>query len=45
MNFPLPLATTAYSLFANASNAGFGKEDDAAVIKTYAGIKLPDRSA
>ncbi|ENT03892.1 L-threonate dehydrogenase [Brucella sp. 63/311] len=45
MNFPLPLATTAYSLFANASNAGFGKEDDATVIKTYAGIKLPDRSA
>ncbi len=26
MDFPLPLATTAYSLFANASNAGFGKK-------------------
>ncbi|MBE9607309.1 NAD(P)-dependent oxidoreductase [Acetobacteraceae bacterium H6797] len=39
--FPLPLATTAYSMFANASNAGFGREDDAAVIKTFAGIELP----
>lgn len=41
LNFPLPLATTAYSMFANASNAGHGKEDDAAVIKTFAGIELP----
>lgn len=41
MNFPLPLATTAYTMFANASNAGYGKEDDAAVIKTFAGIQLP----
>lgn len=41
LNFPLPLASTAYTMFANASNAGFGKEDDAAVIKTFAGIKLP----
>lgn len=41
MNFPLPLATTAYTMFANASNAGFGKEDDSAVIKTFAGIRLP----
>ncbi|MFT3691243.1 L-threonate dehydrogenase [Paenirhodobacter sp.] len=41
LNFPLPLATTAYSMFANASNAGYGKEDDAAVIKTFAGIALP----
>jgi 3-hydroxyisobutyrate dehydrogenase-like beta-hydroxyacid dehydrogenase len=41
LNFPLPLASTAYTMFANASNAGFGKEDDAAVIKTFAGITLP----
>jgi putative dehydrogenase len=41
LNFPLPLATTAYAMFANASNAGFGKEDDAAVIKTFVGIELP----
>ncbi|MGY4802704.1 L-threonate dehydrogenase [Teichococcus aerofrigidensis] len=43
LNFPLPLASTAYTMFANASNAGFGKEDDAAVIKTFAGIALPGR--
>ncbi|MFC3124947.1 L-threonate dehydrogenase [Pseudoroseomonas globiformis] len=41
LNFPLPLASTAYTMFANASNAGYGKEDDAAVIKTFAGITLP----
>jgi len=41
LNFPLPLAGTAYAMFANASNAGFGREDDAAVIKTFAGITLP----
>ncbi|MBO1073682.1 L-threonate dehydrogenase [Roseomonas marmotae] len=41
LNFPLPLASTAYTMFANASNAGFGREDDAAVIKTFAGISLP----
>jgi putative dehydrogenase len=43
LNFPLPLASTAYAMFANASNAGFGREDDAAVIKTFAGIELPGR--
>lgn len=42
LKFPLPLATTAYTMFANASNAGFGAQDDAAVIKTFAGIKLPE---
>ncbi|KAA2213977.1 L-threonate dehydrogenase [Teichococcus oryzae] len=41
LGFPLPLASTAYTMFANASNAGYGKEDDAAVIKTFAGIQLP----
>jgi len=41
LNFPLPLASTAYAMFANASNAGHGREDDAAVIKTFAGIALP----
>ncbi|WP_342452519.1 L-threonate dehydrogenase [Pararoseomonas baculiformis] len=41
LNFPLPLASTAYTMFANASNAGFGREDDSAVIKTFAGIDLP----
>lgn len=41
LNFPLPLASTAYGMFANASNAGHGREADAAVIKTFAGISLP----
>jgi putative dehydrogenase len=44
LKFPLPLASTAYTMFANASNAGYGKLDDSAVIKTFAGIDLPDRS-
>lgn len=44
LNFPLPLASTAYTMFANASNAGFGREDDAAVIKTFAGITLPSKT-
>ncbi|WP_419898661.1 L-threonate dehydrogenase [Roseomonas sp. USHLN139] len=43
LGFPLPLASTAYTMFANASNAGFGREDDAAVIKTFAGITLPGK--
>ncbi|EWY41903.1 oxidoreductase [Skermanella stibiiresistens SB22] len=45
LKFPLPLASTAYTMFANASNAGYGKEDDSAVIKTFAGITLPGGSA
>ncbi|MCT6871623.1 MAG: NAD(P)-dependent oxidoreductase [Bartonella sp.] len=43
LNFPLPLASTAYTMFANASNAGFGKLDDSAVIKTFSGVKLPEK--
>ena len=42
MKFPLPLATTAYSMFATASNAGYGQWDDSAVIKVFPGIDLPD---
>lgn len=41
LKFPLPLASTAFAMFLNASNAGFGREDDSAVIKTFAGIALP----
>lgn len=41
LNFPLPIAALAHSLFVNASNAGYGKSDDSAVIKNYAGIDLP----
>lgn len=42
--FPLPLASTAYQLFASASAAGLGREDDTAVIKTYPGITLPNKA-
>lgn len=39
--FPLPLSSTAHQMFMQASTAGFGKEDDSAVIKIFPGIKLP----
>ncbi|MDT8867765.1 L-threonate dehydrogenase [Vibrio fluvialis] len=41
LKFPLPLASTALNMFTSASNAGFGKEDDSAVIKIFDGIDLP----
>lgn len=43
LHFPLPLASTAFNMFTSASNAGFGKEDDSAVIKIFSGIQLPGR--
>ena len=39
--FPLPLSATAHQMFMQASAAGFGGEDDSAVIKTFPGIDLP----
>lgn len=39
--FPLPLSATAHQMFMQASTAGFGKEDDSAVIKIFPGIDLP----
>ena len=41
--FPLPLASTAHQMFMQASSAGFGREDDAAVIKIFPGIDLPQK--
>jgi putative dehydrogenase len=41
LRFPLPLASTALNMFLAASNAGYGKEDDSAVIKIFDGINLP----
>lgn len=41
--FPLPLASTAHQMFMQASSAGFGREDDAAVIKIFPGIELPQK--
>ena len=42
--FPLPLASTAHQMFMQASTAGHGREDDAAVIKIFPGIELPTGS-
>ncbi|TGN61675.1 NAD(P)-dependent oxidoreductase [Paracoccus liaowanqingii] len=41
LGFPLPLASTAFAMFQQASNMGHGREDDSAVIKTFSGIDLP----
>lgn len=41
LKFPTPIAALAHSLFVNASNAGYGGQDDSAVIRNYAGIQLP----
>ncbi|MFN3279459.1 MAG: L-threonate dehydrogenase [Paracoccus hibiscisoli] len=45
MGFPLPLASAAFAMFQQASNMGHGAEDDSAVIKTFAGITLPEGKA
>ncbi|WP_375056850.1 L-threonate dehydrogenase [Zobellella sp. DQSA1] len=42
MKFPLPLASAAHQMFLAASNEGYGREDDAAVVKTFKGIRLPE---
>ncbi|CAD5372701.1 putative dehydrogenase, with NAD(P)-binding Rossmann-fold domain [Rubrivivax sp. A210] len=39
--FPLPLSATAHQMFMQASASGHGREDDAAVIKIFPGITLP----
>ena len=41
LHFPLPLASTALNMFTEVSNAGYGREDDSAVIKIFSGITLP----
>jgi len=44
LTFPTPVAASALQQFTAASGAGFGREDDAAVIKVYqrlSGISLP----
>ncbi|XBS70240.1 L-threonate dehydrogenase [Acerihabitans sp. KWT182] len=43
LHFPLPLASTALNMFTSASNAGFGRQDDSAVIKIFSGITLPEK--
>ncbi|MBS1207046.1 MAG: NAD(P)-dependent oxidoreductase [Proteobacteria bacterium] len=44
LKFPLPLASTALNMFTSASNAGYGREDDSAVIKIFDGITLPGQT-
>lgn len=39
--FPLPLSAAAHQMFMMASTAGYGGEDDSAVIKIFPGINLP----
>ena len=44
LTMALPLASSAHQLYLGAAGAGFGQEDDSAVIKLYAqmtGIELP----
>ncbi|WP_378949105.1 L-threonate dehydrogenase [Paracoccus sp. R86501] len=41
LGFPLPLASAAFAMFQQASNMGYGREDDSAVVKTFSGITLP----
>lgn len=45
LKFPLPLSSAALNMFVSASNAGFGQEDDSAVIKVFQGIDLPGVNA
>lgn len=39
--FPLPLSATAHQMFMQASAAGYGAEDDSAVVKIFPGIRVP----
>lgn len=41
LDFPLPLSSKALEMFRTASEAGYGQEDDSAVIKIFEGINLP----
>nr|WP_106477764.1 L-threonate dehydrogenase [Phytohalomonas tamaricis] len=43
--FPLPLTAQALTMFTQASAQGYGREDDAAVVKIFPGVALPDRAA
>ena len=43
--FQLPLSSTAHQMVMQASAAGFGKEDDSAVIKIFPGITVPEKKA
>jgi putative dehydrogenase len=42
IKFPLPLTAAAHQMFLMAAAAGHGYEDDAAVIKIFPGVPLPE---
>ena len=45
LQFPLPLATAALQQFLSASAAGYGRSDDASVVKIYeqlAGVNVAE---
>jgi putative dehydrogenase len=42
-DFPASLASKAHEMFLQASRAGYGREDDSAVIKIFPGIALPGK--
>ena len=35
LKFPLPMAALAHQLFLAAASAGFGKQDDASIVKLF----------
>ncbi|GHC16942.1 3-hydroxyisobutyrate dehydrogenase [Kushneria pakistanensis] len=43
--FPLPMTAQALTMFSQASSMGFGREDDAGVVRIFPGIDLPTRAA
>jgi len=43
--FPLPLSAAAHQMFMMASTAGYAREDDAAVVKIFPGVRLPAAQA
>lgn len=43
--FPLPMTGQALAMFTQASAMGYGREDDAGVIRVFPGVALPTRAA
>lgn len=43
--FPLPMTAQALTMFSQASSMGYGREDDAGVVRIFPGIDLPTRAA
>jgi len=43
--FPLPMTAQALTMFTQASAMGYGREDDAGVIRVFPGVDLPARAA